>query len=849
MTTGIPGRSSFSRHFRSLLSLCILLCASLAHAADTPFRLNDRNMEAPFCYVAGGSRSWPIATGVGTDADRISLLIRQDETITAEGNPVQLDGLKLSVDDAGTLTVSSASADDQVSLLLEIRHDSADSTTKTQQLRVRPAPPTRPLTYLADFGDDIIRIYGGSNHEYRPITQDGFDQYFRRLQAQGISRLIMWQSPFPYIVDPDDYSPEDWQRYKGQAEAILQDEQLAAGIRDSSGFSAYRWLQQLMALRLMPELGEMISTSAQNHGITLTASFRPFEAALTKYYVIPVFESDGTFLWNFQPLCSPTINYHPEQCGFAHYREVLRAAGHSESGDLDRITLPGVDNAAELVQRFDDGHTDLQLVASPFPPLDAGSFVLVRDSDGRFSLSRWSSLRSRALAQLTRLDGVRMTEADGALQIGNVSLPDGCCYLWLSQPEDSPVEWTVSADTPVILRAAAGNRLGGENVLFCRHQQDEQPEKTRVSGIPPNGHYHAEFQATEESTRWCQSGPPRVTLKDRVLVINIGPAYSVEMMDFTQPAARAAALNQLRTVLKYPAFEDIVINTRSHTQLAGYLGDTGKEVGTLAALYRAGARGVRRIGIDKAYVPRNAAATPLLNSLLSEPDGAERITTTQSGAWLAVSCQTPSTYPWRYLRNELVGQGVRQLLLDLRQEFPDERIQVVVPPAEAAVNRILTQLDTLPDRNGNAFGRDHYRRLWCSNNHIPTIGEGMAMVDLSGTNIEPIFLGTGGYSQDPATFRLYVDECAADLADNRGSTFRGPRSYFYEAQSSLRATDKAAARGHREAVICSLLSRTDAINEVILYEAADWTYFLSLSDPDLCGHSFLDRCQTLPFEP
>ena len=81
-------------------------------------------------------------------------------------------------------------------------------------------------------------------------------------------------------------------------------------------------------------------------------------------------------------------------------------------------------------------------------------------------------------------------------------------------------------------------------------------------------------------------------------------------------------------------------------------------------------------------------------------------------------------------------------------------------------------------------------RLWCSNNHIPNIGEGMAMVDLSGTDVEPVFLGSGAYAQEPQTFQMFVQECVADLADNRGSSFRGPRSYFYEGQFTLRARDK-----------------------------------------------------------
>lgn len=849
MADGRQGARVSSGCLLPALLIVMLLFSDGTAAEAAEFRLHDRNEEAPFCYLPGGQRSWPVASGTPADADNISIVIRQGETAVAEGNPVEFAGLEINVDDSGRLTVRSAAADDRIALTARIQHQRGDGSTKAQTLQLRPAPASRPLTYLADFGDDIIRMFGTGSHDYRPITRDAFDQYFRRLQAHGITRLIVWQSPFPYIVDRNNYSAEDWRRYEGQASAILNSQELAAGIRASSGFSAYRWLQQLMALRLMPDLGEMISGSAHDHGIKLTASFRPFEAALTKYYVIPAFDSDGRFLWNFQPLCSPAVNYHPEDTGFAHYREILRKAGHPEFGDPARITLPGVQNASQLVERAASGHTDLQITASPFPPLDGTSYVLVRSNDGTFGLQRWSEMRARALAKLSPLENLQLTAGDNELQIDNVRLPHDACYLWLNQPDSSTVHWTVSADTPAQLWAAAGTRLGGENILFCRDQTSNESEETRVSGIPANGHYHAEFQATEASTRWCQSGPARVTLQDRVLVINAGASYSVEMMDFTQTAAREFAVKQLRTVLNYPAFDDIVINTRSHTQLAGYLGDTGTQVGSLAALYRSGARNVARIGFDKAYAPRDAADDRLLRDTIVDANSAEKITTVQPGAWLAVTCQNPNVDRWRFLRNKYVASGVRQLLLDLESEFPDQRIQVVVPPSEATVTRILDRLDTLPDRSGRPFGRDHYRRLWCSNNHIPTIGEGVAMLDLTGTRIEPVFLGTGGYSQDPATFALYVDECRADLAANRGSAFRGPRSYFYEAQGSLRATDKAAAAAHREAVICALLSRRDDINEVILYEAADWTYFLPLSDPDLCGHSFLDHCDQRPFTP
>lgn len=194
---------------------------AVEQASTAPFRLNDRNQEAPFCYVAGSRRDWPVASGVVATGDHVTLLIRQQDETVVTGNPVVTGGLTISITDEGRLVVESKTADDVMALQVDIRHESNTESFQTQTLQLRCAPAVRPLTYLADFGDDIIRIFGAANNTWRPITQAGFDQYFRRLQAHGITRLIVWQSPFPYIADRRNYSAEDWGRYEGQANAIL----------------------------------------------------------------------------------------------------------------------------------------------------------------------------------------------------------------------------------------------------------------------------------------------------------------------------------------------------------------------------------------------------------------------------------------------------------------------------------------------------------------------------------------------------------------------------------------------------------------------------------------------------
>ena len=74
-----------------------------------------------------------------------------------------------------------------------------------------------------------------------------------------------------------------------------------------------------------------------------------------------------------------------------------------------------------------------------------------------------------------------------------------------------------------------------------------------------------------------------------------------------------------------------------------------------------------------------------------------------------------------------------------------------------------------------------------------------------------------------------------DLA--AGRVDRGPRSVFYEAQETMRASDRAATRRRREEIIKQLLARRDEVGEVILYESADWLYFLPRSDV----HGYLDN--------
>lgn len=825
----------------TLLALTLHVCflpIAAAKGDRNQLHLHDENIQVPFCYIAGGTRSWPILTG-DIDGLTISLKATRDDSVLSEGRRLQFSGLSICVTPEGFLQVESGDAGQRPSFDLQVRIGD-----QTQTLKVRAAPSNRPISYVSDLVDDIIYIFSNtSTGQFRPINKPGFDQYFRRLQAQGITRLIVWQSPFPYMADPKNYEPEDWQRYERQAKAVFESEQLTTAIREGNKYVSWGWLRQLLVLRLNPEFGKFLTQSAEDHGIKLTASFRPFEPALTKYYNVPVFDAEGGYLWGFLPLASPVVNYHTAEVGFANYRTVLKEMGHTSEATPGRIDLHDVTNAAQLVKRFQLGKRDFQILAANYPPIASDAFVLSRSekSSPDIHLHPYAEIQSTTLNKLHRVDKYSLKATpEGDLSFCDIKVPANTRYIWLNANSSTGREIKLPAAMPVSLRAIAGNRLGRLNVYWALNEQSPEGKQTRIAPITLTGEFHAQFQAAQFSHSLMSRGPKSIPLADHTIVVDMGQDWSVEMLDFQRPRARKLAIDQLRHILSFPAFDEIFINTRSHIQLTASEGD-GKDGIQPIAHYFATHKPFQRLGIDRAFAPIAAAENPRLLSLTDSSETVEQITTWQPGEWRD-PCQDPgSPYAWRYSRNKLVSRGVRQLLQDLEQEFPGTRIRAVIPQSGTVRSEVENRLERLDKTPGEKYGKDYYRHIWSSNNHIPAIGEGMTMVDLKGLSVEPVFLGLR-FAPDAEPRRLFVDRCIQDLADNRRSNYSGLRSFFYEGQETLRSPKNLELQQKRERIICELLSRKGHINEVILYEAADWTYKLPLNDPDKCGHGYLDHC-------
>jgi len=834
---------------RNYVTILLLIGCGLP-AAATAAELDPHNTRVPFCFQVDGRRSWRITTEPLQDDEHPLLQVLDAGQVVASGESLKHSGLSLSVSREGRLQVEADAGTEPVSLQLRLTLEGQPP----QDIQLRAAPPARPIGYIADLVDDLIHTFhDAQNKRFLPISRGAFDQYFRRLQAHGVHRLIVWHSPFPYFTRPEDHDPEHWARYAGQARAISESTDLEAAFQSVGGLPNWMWLRFLLEMRLNPEAGPMFVRSAAEHGISLTASFRPFESALTKYYELPTFDADGRPLWGFLPLAVPEVNYAPDTLCFGHYREILAAAGQADRGRLGTIELPDVKNADELVRKFGPAGGFL-LRASAFPPIASDSFVLVRQDDGTFQLVRYETIRARhATHHRTLADARLIVGEDGVARLTGIDATTAERFLLLSHAAAAEANLALDREFPVQLRSRAGNRLHRETIYWVFDEAAAGGKDCRIAGISPDSEYRAVFQANQNSISQLLSGEGPVSLAGNTIAIDLGAPWSVEMLDCEQPATRAMAIRQMKTLLALtaagdpftgddaprPVYDELFINTRSHVDLAPTYADGIDGQLPIAHYYRTKRRYLHHLGLDKAYAPRSAAETPRIRAAAQNATDVEKITTWQDAEWRE-PCQDPSSpFVWRLSRNEAVGRGVTLLARDFEREFPGTRLRAVIPLRQKAVEAIQAALETMNDSAGAPYGRDYYLRLWCSNNHIPTIGEGMALIDLSGTRIEPVFLGSGGYLPDAAPFSMFIDEQIRDMAGNHGSAFHGPRSYFFEAQFTLR---DPKTRGQRERMICELLSRTNDIREVLLYEATDWLHTLPLDDPDYCSHAFTEHC-------
>ncbi|MFV2067642.1 MAG: PQQ-binding-like beta-propeller repeat protein, partial [Pirellulales bacterium] len=127
--------------------------------AQSNSALASDNTRAPFCYLQGQTRLWPILSGELSPNETFLLVARREGEVLAEGSELEFSGISVSVSPNGRLKIASAANAEKISFELEISLRTSEGTTTSQRLEVRPAPPDRPITYLADLGDDLIYTF------------------------------------------------------------------------------------------------------------------------------------------------------------------------------------------------------------------------------------------------------------------------------------------------------------------------------------------------------------------------------------------------------------------------------------------------------------------------------------------------------------------------------------------------------------------------------------------------------------------------------------------------------------------------------------------------------------------
>ncbi|GIT28664.1 MAG: hypothetical protein Ct9H300mP1_07100 [Planctomycetaceae bacterium] len=396
--------------------------------------------------------------------------------------------------------------------------------------------------------------------------------------------------------------------------------------------------------------------------------------------------------------------------------------------------------------------------------------------------------------------------SDDSLRISGLKWPDGLRFLWLEAATDHGRRSRFRPSAPRQCGPQPATAWGG----WC--STGPWPVTTRPRGTPASsasrfrGCTAPSSKGVEAShAALLKTGKTLVPLEQHRLVIDRGADWSGEMVDFEQPRARQEALAEIATQMAEPAWDEIFINTRSHTQLAASTGDGLRGISSILEYRRRGgfSRGDQPTGnhythlaIDRAAAPRGLAVhKPFLKRIgqTGTASSIESITTWQTREWFDVCPEDDGRFPWRFHRSRAIARGVRRLLVDLERRFPKARIRVVIPPGGRVETAVRRGLKTMKRPEGGVYTADFYRHIWGSNNHIASIGEGLGTVDLSGLRVEPTFLGIR-FAPPNGPLNLFLKHALDDLAENRGSRFRGPHSLVYEAQETLRAPYKENSR-------------------------------------------------------
>jgi hypothetical protein len=104
-----------------------------------------RLAEVPFCYLAGGQRSWQILRHPLSNGDRVSLSARVGDDVV-HGSDISITGVNVSVTQDGKLLVDARNQCTRPEFELNVNLQLSSGKSITQSFGVRAAPPPLPIS-------------------------------------------------------------------------------------------------------------------------------------------------------------------------------------------------------------------------------------------------------------------------------------------------------------------------------------------------------------------------------------------------------------------------------------------------------------------------------------------------------------------------------------------------------------------------------------------------------------------------------------------------------------------------------------------------------------------------------
>ena len=164
---------------------------AIARAEET--HLSERNLEAPFCYVRGGTRSWPIVEHPLPAGSSMTFAARNDGGILARGEMLDFDGSTVIWRSDDRLEIESKPDGAPPAFELKVSLNLPGGTTETQRLNVRFAPLVAWASSTGDtielVREDLMRLMGlFAQFPIRDICVDRADpQRWYGLMESGVA--------------------------------------------------------------------------------------------------------------------------------------------------------------------------------------------------------------------------------------------------------------------------------------------------------------------------------------------------------------------------------------------------------------------------------------------------------------------------------------------------------------------------------------------------------------------------------------------------------------------------------------------------------------------------------------